>query len=302
MYANQDKGIAAGIFSGIFWGFPFVIPMILHDYTALEITFGRFLFFGIASLIYAKSAWRLFSSLTTAQKIRVFLLATTGFWLYALALSMGVQITNGVVAALIEGMLPVSVAIFSRPKVSKRFIVGLISIFIGLVFLVLPDVLKEANDTVSLAGVLVLLSALFMWTWFAIKNAKFLSQNPRVKGIEYASLLGIINAIMVLPIFFLSSGGITALVAHSNLVVFIICSLVLGLGSSWIANISWAYCSKNCPATIVGALIVSETVFGLLYSFIYQTRLPMWNECVAIAGLIIGVILVVFSQRKRYSH
>ena len=86
MYVNQDKGIVAGLASGFFWGTPFVVPMILHTYTALDITLGRFLFFGIFSLIYAKQSWQLFISFNLQQRLKLILLATTGFWLYTLTL------------------------------------------------------------------------------------------------------------------------------------------------------------------------------------------------------------------------
>ena len=300
MYVNQDKGIVAGLASGFFWGTLFVVPMILHTYTAIDITLGRFLFFGIFSLIYAKQSWQLFISFNLQQRLKLILLATTGFWLYTLTLSKGVQLTNGVTSALIAGSSPVVVAIFSKPRLTLKFISGLMLILIGLMFLVLPEVLSarhnsSANDT-SILGILILLIALAMWSWFAIHNAKFLSTNHKVKGIEYTSLIGIINMLMVVPIF-LTQSSFEQLINHEQFSIYLICSVVLGVGASWIANIFWAYCSKNCPATIVGALIVSETLFGLCYSFIYQQRLPFWNEYIAIIGLLSGVVLVIFSQR-----
>ena len=78
---------------------------------------------------------------------------------------------------------------------------------------------------------------------------------------------------------------------------FVIWSAVIGVGASWIANIFWAYSAKNCPPSIGGSLIVSETIFGLLYSFILQQRFPFWNEIAAIVLLIMGVLLTIRSQR-----
>lgn len=51
MYRSQNRGIMAGILAGVFWGTPFLVPMVLANFSGLEITFGRFFFFGLISFI-----------------------------------------------------------------------------------------------------------------------------------------------------------------------------------------------------------------------------------------------------------
>jgi drug/metabolite transporter (DMT)-like permease len=53
---------------------------------------------------------------------------------------------------------------------------------------------------------------------------------------------------------------------------------------------------SNTNKGISGSLIVSETIFGLFYSFIFQQRLPFLNEWIAIILLIGSVIITIRSQ------
>lgn len=303
MNQNYNKGILAGIISGLFWGTPFVVPMILFDYSSIEITFGRFITFGVVSLLFIRPVIKLFRQFNLAEKVRVLILGTTGFWLYTLILSSGVQASNGVIASLIIGSLPVTITLFSKPKITNGLIIGIILIILGLVALLFPligKITSENSHAISLKGILYLLTALIMWTWFAIKNSQFMASHPEIKSLDYSSLIGVLNMLCIIPVYFISHHNLNELMLHHDFMNFIVWSCVIGIGASWIANIFWAYSAKNCPSSIGGALIVSETVFGLIYSFIYAKRLPYFNEFGAIVLLISGVILVIYSQRLRH--
>ncbi len=300
MYRNQNRGIMAGILAGVFWGTPFLVPMVLANFTGLEITFGRFLFFGLISLFSLPKLIKVVQSLTLREIIQVVILSATGFWLYSLILFIGVRESNGIVASLIIGSLPVTVTLFSRPIFNPRLITGLILIIFGLACLLVYPLIFGSNlatlQNVNVRGIVYLLIALVMWSWFAIANSRFMAAHVQIRSLDYSSLIGVISLIFIVPIF-LSQEHAMILLSHSELIKFILWSMVLGFGASWLANIFWAYSAKNCPPSIGGALIISETVFGLIYSFVFEQRFPHLNEFIAIVSLICGVILVIRSQR-----
>ena len=121
MHPNQNKGIAAGISAGIFWGTPFFIPIVLADFSAFEIMFGRFAFFGLMSLFYLPQTVRLLKSVTVKEIFHIFLLSAAGYWFYTLMLFSGIQLTNGVVSSLIIGCIPLTITLFSKPNFNGRF-------------------------------------------------------------------------------------------------------------------------------------------------------------------------------------
>ncbi len=297
-YPNKNKGIGAGIAAGIFWGTPFFVPIVLADFSAFEIMFGRFLFFGLISLCYLTRIIRLFKELSGRDFFQIFLFSATGYWLYTFFLFLGIKLTNGVIGSLIIGCIPLTLTLFSKPIFNTRLVFGLIFILTGMGFLLgVPLMSGGVHGSISLTGLLLLGVALASWTWFGIKNAQFLHKHPQIKAQDYSSIMGLLSFVIVLPIFALST-NLSTFIHHPHLVNFLGWSAVLGLGASWLSNMFWVYCSKNCPSSIIGALLISETLFALLYSFIYAWRLPFIHEIVAIVCLVFGVIVIVNSQSQ----
>jgi drug/metabolite transporter (DMT)-like permease len=301
-HVNQNKGILAGLIAGVFWGTPFLVPMLLSNFSAFEITFGRFFFFGIVSLIFLPRVIRVWKQLNWLDLLNVFVLSAAGFWLYTLVLFYGVQLTGGVTAALIIGCLPLTITLFSSPHFNAKLWLGLSLILIGLLCLVVWPLVTNRDAfnalNVNIVGVIVVFVALVLWTYFSIRNSHFMVNHIHIKSLDYSSLIGLINLICMLPAFALLH-GFSSILDHPHFWSYLFWCAVLGLGASWIANIFWAYSAKICPASIVGSLIVSETVFGLLYGFMFEKRLPHVNETIAISTLILGVILSIRSQIKR---
>lgn len=300
MHKYKNNGIVFGLLAGVFWGTTFLAPLILYSFTPLEITFGRFFVFGLISILNIQRAFKLLKSLTKKDVLTVIILSITGFWLYTITLFTGIRLTNGIVAPLIVGCLPLTVIICGNPKVNLLLITGLCLNFSGLlVLLVLPFLFSNTLiylSAIHLSGIFLLIFALIMWTWFALTNSKFIKLHVQIKPDIYTSLMGIINLIFLVLIF-MSFENIISFFHHKNLLQFILCSMVLGIGASWLANIFWAYCAKKCSTSISGVLIISETVFGLIYSFIFEHRLPHLNEIIAIILLISGIIVVINSQK-----
>ncbi len=296
----MKKGIIAGLGSGIFWGLSFLVPNILSSFSVVEIVAGRFLFFGTTSLIFVPRAAKLFISLSPKDRLLVIALSITGFCLYSLCVFAGVKYTDGVISSLIIGTIPIIIVLLGKPKLNRSLFSGLVLILFGLFFLlVFPALGNFATITSNLylTGLLLLAAALLMWVWFAIYNTKFLQRNPKINTIDYTSLIGIINLIIVSPIVFLID-DFSAFINNPQISSYLLWTAILGIGTSWIANGLWALCSRNCPLSVSGILIISETVFGLTYSFIFQQRLPYLHETLAITLLIMGVIMTIRSQQS----
>jgi len=69
--------------------------------------------------------------------------------------------------------------------------------------------------------------------------------------------------------------------------------LFLGIGSSWLGSALWNHGARLLPPTLAGQMIVFETVFGLLYGFVFETRLPHLLEAIGIVLLLTGVVWAV---------
>jgi drug/metabolite transporter (DMT)-like permease len=63
----------------------------------------------------------------------------------------------------------------------------------------------------------------------------------------------------------------------------------VALGASIVGNSLWNTASRKLPLTLSGQVIVSETVFALLYGFAYEMRWPHGLEVLATILLVSGV-------------
>lgn len=298
-------GVMAGISTGVFWGIPFLVPQLLPNYSPLEIAFGRFAFFGLISVLFLKKVIHLIRSLTNRDRIFIFLLSASGFWFYSMLLFWGVQQTDGVIASLIIGLLPLTIPLCSPGRKSGgfQFYLGLSALLLGLVNLFAYPLLTgmKAVKVPAWSGIIALIASLSLWTWFAISNSRFLRTRSQINRKDFASVIGVVSLLSILPVFLLRV-DLSELSGRGNFNSYLIYSAALGIGSSWIANWLWNICSFHCPSEISGPLIVSETIFGLLYSFAFERRWPFAYETVSIVLFLLGVTLAVTAQLKEHRN
>jgi drug/metabolite transporter (DMT)-like permease len=296
---SQRLGILAGFSTGIFWGLPFFVPKFLPHYSYSEIAFGRMFFFGITGLLYLKPVLRILRSATPKALIQMVWLSASGFWLYSALLFLGVARTDGVIGSLILGLLPVTIPLFAKKSqaFSKKVLFGFSLILLGLFSLFCLPLLIKGNAEIHFdwIGVGILFSCLALWTSFAISNSVFLKKNPQFPGKDMASVMGILSLICVV-LLFAPTQDWGEFIRRPDFGIYLLCSVGLGLGSSWLANWLWNICSFHCPPSISGPLIASETIFGLLYSFLWEQRLPSSHEAAAIVFILIGVFVAVRGQ------
>ncbi|MDE1152366.1 MAG: DMT family transporter [Micavibrio sp.] len=291
-------GILAGLVTGMLWGIVFVVPQLLPQFSALELSLGRYFFFAIASCTTLRETLRHWRGFDRGDKWQVFWLSASGFWLYTLLLFWAVALAGGVLTTLVIGLLPVTIPLFAKKtlKLDAGFALGLALIVIGLGVLEAKPLLAGSAG-VPLLGWLPLLSCLVLWTWFGIANTRFVQKHPAAK-VSLTNLMGL-SSFIILAVICLFAVDLKALVAQPHFGAFVFWSAVVGFGSSWLANWFWNICSSLVPATISGPLVVAETSFGLLYTFIFQHRLPDGAELAAMLLFAFGVFLALHAEIGR---
>jgi drug/metabolite transporter (DMT)-like permease len=72
--------------------------------------------------------------------------------------------------------------------------------------------------------------------------------------------------------------------------------LSIGLFASWLGTLCWNEASQRLPTTLVGQLIVFETVSALAYAYLLRRQ---WPEALTIAGVLLLVAGVIWALRVR---
>ncbi len=298
----MQRGVAYGVLAGALWGMVFLVPRVLPDFSPLLLCAGRYTMYGAVSLAAALPVARsLVKRLTREDLGALVKLALAGNLLYYLLLTAAVHLIGIAPASLIVGVLPVTVTLLGRRDHGAvplaRLVWPLAMVMAGIVCINI-DVFTVADSTpvsvaTKLLGLACAVGALGCWTWFAVENARHLQRQTHFSGNEWSVLWGVVTgalgAALWLVVAVLPAGGPQGALADGRWHSFWMLNLGLAIGASWLGNGLWNAASKRLPLTLSGQMIVFETLFALLYAFIYDERLPRPLELAAILLLVAGV-------------
>ena len=304
-------GLSAALGAGLLWGLVFLTPLVLHDYPGFMLAVGRYLAFGVLALGLAWLDRRALARLDRADWIEAAKLALIGNLLYYATLASAIQFAGAPVPTLIIGTLPVVIAVSANLLDRRRsgedsvpwvkLALPLALILGGLLAVHADNAAPQGDEagTDYLVGLGFALCALACWTWYPIRNSRWL----RARGPGLARAWATAQGLATLPVAVIAGLAYWAWdgqLAGTGLrfawplgprpMLFVAMCLLLGLAASWLGTMLWNKASQLLPAALVGQLIVFETLAALLYAFIWYGRWPTLAEGGGIALLILGVI------------
>lgn len=302
-------GVLCGVTANLIWGLAFLMPVLLPDADAVALALGRYLAFGLVSLgvvIFRRGAGM--RGLGRHVWFTALAFAFAGHLGYYFFLVQGIRNTGAPITTVIIGTLPVTVALtgnwvrkefpFSRLLVPLGFIV------VGLVLVNLMEVdwdtaLSGHDGTTWVIGIASALTALGLWTWYAVANANFLRKHPDISSSTWSTLMGVCTlalSLIALPIAAVSGG--VHIDGADSLLPLLIGSVVLGVLVSWVGTVLWNRSSGLVPISIAGQLVVIQVIAGLIYVFTWDGIMPPPLELAGIVLLIGGVLLAIQRTRR----
>lgn len=286
-------GVLAGLGAGALWGLVFVMPRMLGAYSGVDLTAGRFVAYGLLAGLMMVSGLSVRRWPTLPQAAAAFGMSVLGFSGYYLLLVLAIQDAGTEVPTLIIGTIPLWVMLLGKPAGLRwrSLWLGLLLTLAGLALMT-----QASHDSAGaqgghfMRGVLLATAAMACWTLFALFNAAWLKRQPDVSATEWANWLGIASGLSALVLWWVAGSGLPALAAQPDLGLFALLCLGTGFGSAWLATILWNMASQRLSASLCGQLIVSETVFALLYSFAWDGQWPSPAQSAACVLFILGIL------------
>ena len=303
-------GIICGIGAGVLWGFAFLAPELVRAFSPLQLTIGRYLSYGVISALLIVPRWRTLSPKIARREWRALAwLALTGNTLYYLLLSSAVQLGGIAMTSLVIGFLPVAVTIIGsrdRDAVPLRKLTfslllcasGAICIGWQAVALPVPGSPGSPGSVAQVAGLLCAIGALISWTSYAVGNSRCLGRLDNVSVHDWNLLTGIVTgaqAFVIIPIALLLNTT-----HHSGLAWAQFAGVSIGMAvlASIVGNTLWNRMSRLLPLTLVGQMILFETLFALMYGFLWEQRLPTLLETTAFLLVALSVISCIAAHRR----
>jgi drug/metabolite transporter (DMT)-like permease len=292
-------GVWCGLLAGALWGMVFLVPALLPAFSPLELALGRYLAYGgFAFLILLPRLRSLAHRLDRADAFALLRHALAGNLVYYMFLALGVRLAGVAPTSLIVGVLPITVTLLGRHdhgSVPLRRLALPLAIVAAGIACINTDLFLHAADTGRpawqlAAGVLCATGALLCWTWYAVDNARFLKAHAHFTSAEWSALYGLTTGLVSVL-----AAGIALAAWHGDIAPgrdwrwFWTCNVLLALGASVIGNGLWNVATRRVPVTLSGQLILFETLFALLYGFLYRGTWPRPLEVASIALLVLGV-------------
>lgn len=301
---NTFLGVMCGIAAGALWGLVFVTPRVAEAFGPLQLAAGRYLAYGLFALPLIWPHWRrLASGLGKREWIALGWLSFLGNMLYYVLLAAAVQMGGVAMTSLVIGFLPVAVTIIGSRDANavplRRLAPSLLLSMAGIGCIAWESLGQASAGAfrTEAIGLLCAFGALASWTTFAVGNSRWLARLDGVSGHDWSLLIGIMTgaqALMVVPLAILFEPMNQTANAWW---LFFGVSAGVAVFSSIIGNGLWNQMSRLLPLTLVGQMILFETLFALFYGFVWDQRLPTVLEGWAILFVLLSVLTCLAAHR-----
>jgi drug/metabolite transporter (DMT)-like permease len=314
MFKGKSGGILAGLAAGALWGLVFVAPrMVLGSeggssvsagFSSVDLTAGRFLSYGFMAALLMLIGWRSKKLPTLNQAFAALGLSLLGFTGYYLLLVLAINDAGTEMPTLIIGTIPIWVMFLGKQQgLSFRSLLpGLLLTAAGLVLMGFVQ-LQGQTQIHSFAsanywrGIAFALASMVCWTIFAIVNSAWLKKHTEVSAADWANWLGVATGLGAWVLWLSAGSDLKTMTSDAKFASFALICVATGLGSAWLATIFWNIASQRLSASLCGQLIVSETVFALIYSSWWDGRLPDVLAILAGVMFVLGILASIKAHR-----
>lgn len=300
-------GILFALAAGLLWGLIFVGPLMVPDYPGALQAAGRYVAFGLIALPLAWQDRQRLRKLAPADWREALKLSVVGNLLYYTFLANAIQRTGAPVSTMIIGTLPIVISVTANlcyghleGKLAwRRMLPALTIVGVGLLCVNIAE-LREAGGEWHvlryLSGIGLAVLAVVCWTWYPLRNARWLRTHPQNKPGTWATAQGIVT----LPLALAMYGVVCVQQAwqHPEFALpfgpqpqrFLPLMLSIGLLCSWLGTLCWNAASQRLPMVLMGPLIVFEILSGLFWAFLWRQSWPPLLTVTGVICLLAGVL------------
>lgn len=300
-------GIAFGVAAGAAWGLVFLAPELARDFSPLQLSAARYLAYGLVALALIAPRWRaLAPRLGRPEWLALLRLSLLGNIVYYVLLASAVQLGGVAMTSLVIGFLPVAVTLIGsrgHGAVPLRRLALTLALGMAGIACVAWQALgmpSEAPVATRLTGFLCAVGALAAWTAYAVSNSHWLARLNHVSSHDWSLLTGLVTGglalLLAVPAFMGSSTG-----DHTSAQWwgFIGVAASMAVVASVLGNAFWNRASRLLPLTMIGQMILFETLFALLYGFLWEARWPTALEALAMVLVSASVLAGISAHQPQ---
>lgn len=268
----------------------------------MEVALGRNLFYGlISALIFCKSKLQgtcRYPRSVWQTALRFSLVSTIGYYTCVV---LAMRYSSPAICVLILGISPMAISFYGNWKEKetsyKNLIVPSILLLVGLGLINIPYLEAATSVSSYILGIACCLFSLFAWSWYVVANLRFLQRHPEVRSSDWSTLMGVSTLFWVMLfailmiVFFGSTINLDKYTTPTlALLTFLSGSATLGILCSWVGAFLWNKACLFLPVSIAGQMTIFETIFGVIFVYIVEQRLPPLLETLGLLILLGSVV------------
>ena len=298
----MSKGFPFALGSGALWGVLLVLPLWLADFSASDITIGRFLVFSgfilVLVLFYRRDSLRYLDRGGIWHFLQIALFGNLFFYLTLVA---SIKHIGAVPACVMVGILPAIgwKYVDSGFQPRKEFLPVLILVCLAMIFAVASQnrPLSHEIDDPWLPGVMLLLIAGICWLYSSSLQSRVIRLRPEIDASDHFLLAGALvfpGLLLMSPLLF-SADSIFGLFAieHSYERNRFFWASMLGFAGAGalLARLMWKQCVRREFDSHLHWHCSLKSLFGLLYVFLIEDRWPDTLEMLALTCFSLGMVM-----------
>jgi len=216
-------------------------------------------------------------------------------------LVLAIQDAGAALPVLVIGTIPLAIMLLGKPGHLRwrALLPGLALTACGVFIMMFNTLAEHGGDEGSAVwrGLLFAALAMAAWTAFGLLNARWLRHHPEVPSTVWANWLGVAAGVGALGLAAVAGESWITLSQRPGFGAFVLVCVITGVGSAWLAAVLWNMASRRLSASLAGQLIVSETVFGLIYTFAWDGQWPGLAQWLAGTLFVLGILASIKVHR-----
>ncbi|MGC9321655.1 MAG: EamA family transporter [Kosmotogaceae bacterium] len=291
--SGDGMAILAYILVSFFWGSTYLaIKIGVEDMPPMFFAGVRFLIAGLIMIVFSYIRGYAFpagkSEFSRLSLIGLFmLLGGNGLVVFA------EQWVDSGVASLIMATIPIFAGVLEHffirtTRLTLKALSGLLLGFFGVYFLMVP---AEHGISIDIPGILVLLSASFLWSTGTVLSKTFKGNSSIVSNIGIQMFAGGVGLMLVSAI----TGEFSRVRFSMNSVLAIAYLVVFG---SLVAYSSYIYLLQKWPATKAGTYAYINPLVAVSLGAIFLGEKINFLMILSMVGIFLGVLIVQKSKIK----
>jgi drug/metabolite transporter (DMT)-like permease len=280
-------GVLCGIATCALWGLTFVVPRAIAPFTTLDLTVTRYGLFALTSVALMIHPRFRPTGIKLRPMITALLLGGIGYVGYFISVAYAVRFAGAAIPPLVIGTMPVILALianFRDRSVSWRLLalpLGLIAAGIAWVNISVFSSTPTGDRAMIVYGIASAAIGLVLWVVYGLASTATMQSADAPDILQWTGLQGIGAGLGSLVLIPLTSLNTPIVYTDIDLLRFALWSLIMGLAGAWLA-----------------------TIFGLIFGFVFEQRLPTVAEAggslLQLAG--VGMAIAIFSRVRQQRH